>query len=399
MRALLTARDFVNVMGAAYAEVATANEVIAMLEESGVKVGKVRPHYQAYAIRRRNLPKFASLLRRRNEIFATGNALPSMLLPTVVAHFDAFFSRLLATNFRVRPELTKSIEKQLTVQELMQFSSIDAAKDHYIEKEIDNVMYKSRTEQLAWLSGKLKVDFGIEKKLKDNFFELTERRNIIIHNGSLVNLRYLDNLRRLGIDPGKKSVGKRISTTRKYLFSSVVSTLEMGFIISQLVWRKLAPAEAEDADELANEVTFELIEMKEYEAAKALLEFCRSDKIEFASERCKLVNVINYANVLRLEDKKEEAKAVLDQHDWTARSLDFEMCASAVLEDADRCAELLLKHKDIEGIGPPEYAHWPVFSSVRETDKFREAFKSVYGMDLLDPPKEEEMIAPSNSTT
>jgi hypothetical protein len=389
VRPMLRATAILGEMTSLLVDMSASMELETFLDNKATRLGANRQNHKVYAIHEHDLPKYYSIIAKRNDLFKASSGLPQMLLPTIISHFDAFLAGLLATTYETRPELIKSIDKQITVHELMQFQSINEAKQHYVEKEIDAFMYMSRSDQLKWLEKKFKVNIAPEGTLAHTFYEATERRNLVVHNNSVVNKRYLDNLRALDV-PTTHKVGDRLQTTRKYLDTVISAAIELAFKVSQTVWRKIDKLSAAAADETANDVTFALIEIRRYELGRKLFEFCQHPDFRFAKERARLVNIVNYANLERLSGNQNEARRILEAEEWDSKNLEFQICSAAVLGEVDRCISLLERHGIEIGIGPAEYSSWPVFSEIRESPEFRLAHKKVLGVDILQPPADNE---------
>lgn len=354
------------------------------LIQHGARIGKHREKYAWYVVSDKKIGDFRSQLDRRMEKGNFIRGLPAMLIPALVSHFDAFILRTVNDLLKSKPEIANSINKTISVQELLEFSSIEHARAAIVDKEIDSLMRDSHEKHLKWIAEKSGVKIEPDEELRTQFFELCERRNILIHNDGKVNSVYLEKCAKYGIDTSSFVEGQKLETDAEYLSKSISCIFEMATKISQAVWRSVCPDEISSADKALNDFTYDLIQRKKYQLAIRLFQFCRAHIKKWGSETVRLQNLVNHANALRLSGKHLKAKEILDTEDWTARSPDFQICAAAVREDYKKCIELLKLHRQTIGIDRICFVEWPVFIGLRDDSDFQTAFMEVFGESLID---------------
>lgn len=354
------------------------------LASNGAKIGKQREMYAWYALSDKKLSEFRSLMDRRMEKNKFIRNLPAMLIPALVSHFDAFILRTINDILESKPQIARSIDKTITVQELLEYPSIEVARAAIVDKEINNIMRDSHDKHLKWISEKAGVEIKPDETLKKAFFELCERRNILIHNDGRVNNTYLEKCEKHGVDISGLNDGDSLTTDAEYLSQAISCIFEMATKISQAVWRKTSPSEIGRADSALNEFTYELICRKKYNLAIRLFEFCRDYIKPWSSEKFRLQNLINHANALRLSGDRDAASSLIKSEDWESRSPQFQLCAQAVLEEFETCSRLLIKHGPSIEIDRMSFVEWPVFIGLREDPEFQMAFEEVFGESLID---------------
>jgi hypothetical protein len=93
--------------------------------------------------------------------------------------------------------------------------------------------------------------------------------------------------------------------------------------------------------------------------------------------------IVNLANCIRLQNREEEAKQILDREDWSAVDDNFKICVASVYGNIDKVLELMA----IIGVkGRPtkeEYRVWPVFRRIRTDARFVSAFEQIFGEPLI----------------
>ena len=112
--------------------------------------------------------------------------LPKMTLVSLVSVFDAYLSRLLRTLFAVQPDILNGSDKQLTFSQLSEFETLNDAKDHMVDCEIEALRRDNHSKQFDWLEKKLGVKLRKDLPSWSDFIEITERRNLLVHADGVV---------------------------------------------------------------------------------------------------------------------------------------------------------------------------------------------------------------------
>jgi hypothetical protein len=228
--------------------------------------------------------------------------MPRNLLVALVCTYDAFFGKLLRFILEVKPGILDSSDKKLSFSELQQFGNIDAARESIVEKEIESVLRKSHIDHFKWLENTFKTPFNKGLESWPEFVEITERRNLFVHTDGLVSSQYLQICKehkcRLKED---LAVGARLGVSKSYFDSSYYTLYEIGIKLAHVIWRKLLKdkEELESIDDNLCEVTFSLIEKRDYPIAIRVLEFFTQSNMphhEEASKRTMLINLAQAYN-------------------------------------------------------------------------------------------------------
>ncbi len=124
-----------------------------------------------------------------------GSMLPRMLIIGLVGIYDGFIENIIEACLRNRPELIKDSEKTMSFSSLLNFNSIDDAKDFVLRQEVDAVIRDSHQNHFNWFRKKLDLKIEIDAPIWQNFVEICERRNLFTHTNGRVNEQYLANCR------------------------------------------------------------------------------------------------------------------------------------------------------------------------------------------------------------
>jgi hypothetical protein len=306
--------------------------------------------------------------------------LPYIVVLGLVSSYDSFLNKLLFALFAARPELIENSEKTMTYKEIVQVGGIDKATEHIVAKEVETILRESHSDHFVWLGKRLGMKFNEGLKCWPNFIEICERRNLFTHNGGIVSELYLKNCNTVGYE-FKDSVrkGEQLKISGEYLTNAVNTFFEVGVKLAYVLWRKVMPAQKDDADSHISNVTYELIRKKRYKLAVEILEFtCTCPDVKDSTRKMMIVNL---ANSLKLSGDKKRSLEILSKTDWSATSPEFQISAAAVREDYEEAAKLM---KSIGRNGPvkkADYHEWPVFIDFRKTEKFKQTYKAVFKVD------------------
>ncbi len=314
--------------------------------------------------------------------------IPESLFVSLISQYDAYLNQLLRLIFQIQPELLNNSERNLTFSQLVDFKTLDEARDYIIEKEIDTVMRKSHSEQFDYLESKLKMKLRVNLPIFKTFVEITERRNLLVHCDGIVSNQYLKNCNDHQCKIDKTKVGDKLRITPDYFTKSYKALYEIGVKLTHTVWRKLLSDDLKEADRKLNDICFDLLCNKSFELVDILLTFGYEQKCHF-NESLKNVFIINGALSKYLQDKKEDCKKILEKKDWSASSDDFKLANEILNENYDNAYTIMKKIGENGDIDKTDYREWPIFIKVREQKEFQEVYKEIFKEDyaVLETPK------------
>lgn len=325
-----------------------------------------------------------AILQRAFDDFAIfSESLPKMAVVSVVSLFDAFLSRTLKNVYKAKPDILNSCTRQISFTELIEFGSIENAREFIIDKEIETLLRDSHISQFEWLSKRLDVKLTTLPSWKD-FIELTERRNLLVHADGRASMHYIETCKKYDIKIDQAIVpGSRLTITPEYYMNACNCVAEIGLKLSQVLWRKLLPLELEDAEESYIDICFDLLIQHDYKLAEKLLSLSLEKAFKKVNAESGFYMTINLAIALKGQEKTKELKRLLNTIDFSALSSKFKL-ASFVLEDMHTEAACLMKKiGNSEEVTEANYTDWPLFRWFRKTDEFKKAFKEIYGSDFV----------------
>jgi len=313
------------------------------------------------------------------------NFLPINFVVSFVSQYDAYVGRMIRTMFLVKPELLNSSEKNILFSELLDFNSLDEARDFIIEKEIESVLRESHLKQFKWLESKLNMKLREDLPSFKDFIEITERRNLFVHCNGVVSRQYIDNCKEQKVtDIDKISVGEKLDAKPAYFTKCYSVLFEIGVKLGQVLWRKLQPEKLEDADNHLNNICYQLLIKGNYRLAQNLLSFATDILKKHCDQEIICIFTINKALAFYLSDKKDECGKILDEHDWSATGDKFKLAISVLKEDYDK-AVILMKNigPNNNQVNKDAYKEWPLFNKFRLTNEFKQAYKEIFNEEIL----------------
>ncbi len=305
--------------------------------------------------------------------------LPEVAIIGLVSTYDAFLGRLLRVVLNMHPEIVLTSQKEITFAELLQFGSIDEARFALIDREIETVIRSSHQDQFTWMENRFSIPLRKDLPVWPRFIELCERRNLLTHTGGVVSAQYLSNCKAHKVDCSDIHLGTRLPVDSNYFSDSVEIIYEMGVKLCHVFWRKFAEKEREQADHSLAELSYNLIYAQAYGIAEALLLFGTTILRRHSSDGVRRRMIVNLANAARLQGRKEEARRILQNEDWTAVDNNFKICVAAVNENVEEVIDLVSKIGAKAIPNAEDYRSWPVFLGVGSDERFIATFEEVFG--------------------
>lgn len=318
-------------------------------------------------------------LAKKSERYRTATLLlPRTFLVSFVSTYDAFLGNLIHALISLQPAILSNSAKQLTYKDLSQFSSMDDARHHMAESEVEGVLRKSHSEHFEWLENTFKVDLRKELPSWKTFIELTERRNLFVHNHGKASSQYFRVCKKHGVDTSQISPGDILPAGKDYLENSYRCLFEIGVKLSQVFYRKMHSSQLIDADNLINNIAFELLVDEKHELALTLLTFA-TDLKKFGSDDTRRVLVVNKALAHKMAGEQEKCLSTLSRLDWSACSDRFTLCIAVLKDDFPKAYAVMRRIGRNGDVDDASYQTWPVFAAIRKEDEFQAVYQEIFG--------------------
>lgn len=304
----------------------------------------------------------------------------------IFSEYDKFIGNLLEVIYQKKPELYRGIKKEVSLTDLLDYSSIDDIKHEMLEQEIDAFRRGSYIEQFSEIEKKFEINL---KKFDDwqKFIEFAQRRNIMTHNGGCVSKQYLYVCEKEGLIFDKRpEIGDELDLKPDYMFDSIRTISKIGLMLGHTLWRKIFPTEIELADESLNNTIYNLLVHQRWKAAAELGVFSLSPvMVKESKDITKRIRVINTSIGYKFSNNKQEAIKLLDTIDWSASIREFKLAGCILREEYKNASKLMLEiGKKGELIHELVYYEWPLFKDFIGTNDFLKTFEKIYGYSYVD---------------
>lgn len=167
------------------------------------------------------------------------------------------------------------------------------------------------------------------------------------------------------------AIGTELLVSKSYFHEASSCFLEMSLKFGQVLWRKTAVADHEEADTQLIGVTLEWIKRGRYELARDLLhDFLYVIPPGRRSEQHRKIMILNLAQCHKWLGDTEKCLKILEDTDWLSASEQFRLANAVLRDDFDLATRHLraavysgaIKKRDIETL--------PIFRVYRESQQF-----------------------------
>lgn len=311
---------------------------------------------------------------------------------SMVSQFDAYIAGLLRNIYAINPDKLKQSGHTLTFAELQTFPSIDAAREHIIESKIENILRDSHQEQFSEIASSIGVDSLKKFTNWPVFVEITQRRNLFVHTNGIVSGQYINICKEEGVILGELKKGDQLEVDRDYFLKAFNVFYEVAVKLSQMALRMLLLKKDKtaqgDIDKCIITNIYDLIVDKRYEVAIELSDFALNDKFKH-SDKDRIYLTLNRAQAYKWNGNEAKCQQLLADEDTSAWSSELKCPKYALEGKIDKVCELMTSTgTNGEILHAEEFRNWPIFQAVRNEEKFREAFKAVFGEELENDIKE-----------
>lgn len=309
--------------------------------------------------------------------------------------YDHYIGQLLKALYEEQPNLLKGISREISLTELLDFMDIEEVKISILEKEIESFRRESYVSQFQQLETKFKVTTLRNFEEWQEFVELSQRRNLFVHNNGVVSQQYLSicQKEKCAIDP-KLKVGSALEISIEYYFRAIFVLSKVGFMLAHTLWSKVIPNKSQLAADAMNNSIFLLLKSERWKTASEFGIFGLTDVyLKNIDDITKKIRVINTAIALKNCKKEKEALEQIERVDWSSALRDFKLAVAIIKKDYLE-ASLIMKQigKQGEMIGQISYHGWPLFREFRDTKEFQMAYESIYGISFIEKTSEEAAV-------
>lgn len=341
----------------------------------------------------RNFAEFITTIRSFEETKEQHpeKILHKSLFTQLFSEFDSFIGDLLNTIYNSNEEILKSIHREIPLSDLLKFPDIESAKNHILNKEIETFRRESYAEQFINLEKKFSINL---RKFSDwpAFIELSQRRNILIHNGGLVSEQYLTCCQSQNHNfEVKPNIGEQLNVTPEYFINAIKILSKVGFMLGYTLWLKIFPKEYQNIHTEINNTTYDLLTKNQWSIISEMTDFLlNGSAVKEISDIDLKIRIINCSLATKFNGSDNEANKMLDRVDWSASHRDFKLAVAVIKNNYSEAIEIMKSiGKQGELISQPDYHTWPLFIKFREQPEFYDVYREIYNEQFS-----EEILTP-----
>lgn len=351
------------------------------------KAKKKESKDNSVSIKFNEISYYEQLQKNAHSSALASKLIPESLFVSMLSQFDAYIGFIIRFVINMNPSLLNNSEKNISFSQIFEMGSIEEAKEFMIQKELDIILRKSHKDHLEYLDKRIGTSFTKDIVKLDDFIEISERRNLVVHCDGIVSKQYIANCSKYQ-SKNKLKLGEQVNISPKYFNHAFEILFDVATRIAHVLWRKFFKDDLENADCAINELCFDLLCNKEFVLAESLTNFALSQSKHY-NDKIKCMITINAALSKYLSKDKDGACKILDSKDWSSANTDLRLASCVIREEYDKVFILMKEIGTGGDIEKEGYQEWPLFYQVRKSKGFRDTFKQIFNEDytILEKPK------------
>ncbi len=278
-----------------------------------------------------------------------------------------FYSQILHFYYDQNPNSAGVKKKTLTLEELKSFGSVEDAEKYLIDSKIEGLLRSSFSDWMETLKIEVKLGLGYLDDFNDELIEIYQRRNLLVHNGGIVNSIYLSkvsqNLRE------KVETGVKLTVDETYLDNAINKIHVLFSLIACELWKKQLPEDDERSDYLMS-LNYQYLKRKNWNIAKLPNIFLSGDAKQptipktYAKLNCWLCQ--------KRTNDSTELKKELEKVDFSDKTIIIQLALASLKDDEETFFKLLPKAINSDELDPESLFDFPIFEEMRENKKFED---------------------------
>ncbi|PEQ84665.1 hypothetical protein CN481_22115 [Bacillus sp. AFS006103] len=296
------------------------------------------------------------------------------ILISLVSFFELLIGDLLHTFYSLKPNALTGVEKEFSFNDLRNFNNLDEIIEAVRNKRVDSVLRNSLEDWVKFFKNNFKVDFKITVSEWDQFNEIFQRRNTLVHNGGRMSNQYIKKVSKSYLAKNQIRVkeGNQLYVNEEYLNSAIDLFLTSGISLIAIVWGKLCPDENKNRNELLHNIVYRLMLNEEWKPAAEielfLIRHINNDD---------LTTKFNYWLAMKNLDRLDEVYKEMNQHWKSGFNPKYELCYYGILDDKEQFYNCLPKAVN-HGLTQRNLLEWPMFEGIRKDEEFLNKVTSLF---------------------
>lgn len=314
----------------------------------------------------------------------------------LLSSVEWFYSQVLHYFYDKHPEAAGIKKKTMTLEELKSFSSVEDAEKYLIDNKIEEIFRGGFDGWMDLLKEEVKLKMPYVRPFFDDLMEVYQRRNLVVHNGGIINSIYISKVSESARESHK--IGDKLKITSEYLETAICKLHIVFTLIAAELWKKLEPEDEHRAN-ILNSIAYKNMMQKRWLVAEWISNFIKDD--EKLKSRVKTVGQLNYWLCLKNKGNKVLVDGEIAKADFSDKSLRYQLAISALTENKEEFFELLPETLRTKSLEIDELIEFPIFEEMRnlkEFEDFKENSPEFKELKKIDKDITEETEVNSDTT-
>jgi hypothetical protein len=121
------------------------------------------------------------------------------------------------------------------------------------------------------------------------------------------------------------------------------------------------------------------LQEEKYLISRNIIDFVLNNHHIKIEERDERIFIINLAQTYKWNGEQKKAEEIINNYDWSACSLDFQIGISLIFDDFNKAYKIMQKisiNNDL--IEKKDYREWPIFNKINKEEEFQKIFKEIF---------------------
>jgi hypothetical protein len=290
------------------------------------------------------------------------------LLVAAVGEFEALCSNCIQSFVSRYPGKLTSSDRTFTFAEISEFGDLESFRTRVTDLYAENIMRGSVDDWLKWFATNLKLSEADIAEDWDVLSEIFQRRNVLVHNGGVVNHLYRAKVKKMPRDVARRraaGIEARADVGKQYLQDSIAQLNAAGLVLAVRTALKLKapkPGQHHAAMTLISDASYEFLRDNR---DRELVIFSERILPHCTEEATRLLVQVNLW-CARKRDGGAEAVAS-EVHQWDVRhcSQRFQIAKLTLLDQHEQAWEMAQHLMETGELHESEWKQWPLFADSR----------------------------------
>ncbi|MCR9015434.1 hypothetical protein NU887_10335 [Aquiflexum sp. XJ19-11] len=283
-------------------------------------------------------------------------------------YFEFLFSDLLTYNFKKNTTTIDSKKLNISFDDLKKYNSIEEAYEDLIYKEVESLLIEMNFEELkTYFSEKLKINLETEIINWNLITEIRERRNIIIHNNSLVNNKYISRSK----NPFNFNLNDEVKIEKEYFLNALSEIKLAGVLLCLNCWGNWDKNDTTNAIKEIVDISFNNLKNSNHVFVEKICSYTEKRIKAKNDEEDDIIYKIKFNQCIALKrlNKLEELNLILSTIKTGALTPLYKIAHLTLNNRHFEAVELVEKAIVADDLTIEKYEDWPIFNEIRNDKK------------------------------